>query len=133
MTNLSDTKRIVSGQNSILGLFKARQIQQTELSKGLCACGYRFVTSDPVENYQVSGQQLQDRSTGGANLYIDFLFANDNKIVALFKSIAMARELKGRGQYYHRFVITDTLPVVSPVFGGTTISVLLATQDLLDL
>jgi hypothetical protein len=125
----AETQRIVSGQNSILGLFKARQIQQNEISKGLCTCGYRFVTSDPIENYQVSGQQLQDRSTGGGSTYIDFLFANENKIVALLKAIAMARELKGRGsQYYHRLVIDTVAPL-----NVLSINVLFGTQDLLNL
>jgi hypothetical protein len=129
MAALTETKQLVANQNSILGLFKARQIQQSELSKGLCPCGYRFVSTDPNHNIQITGQQVQDRATTGvtsAELYVDWIFANENAIVGLFKAIAMARLLKGKGSdYYHRFIVTTLTP--------TSVNILFATNDLINL
>jgi hypothetical protein len=122
---------LVTNQNPILGLFKARQIQQYQLSKGQCTCGYRFVSSDPTHNIQVTGQQLQDRTIESAvnndQLYINWLFENEQVIVALYKGIAMARKLKStNGQFYHRIILTD-------VTGAINVNLLYATNDLLNL
>ncbi len=125
-----DITRIVSNKSAIVGLYNASSTQQLRNSEGKCNCGFRVVTTTPTHNVLVGPTDLISKTfsgdAGSTKDYIEYLWANESKILDIFGSISTAREMKGAGKtYFKRFILNDDL--------GNPINTQYSAQELIDL
>lgn len=109
-----DISRITNNRNAILGLYNASSYNQRNNAEGKCNCGYRLVTSTPTHNVLIGPDDLINKSysgsAGSTKDYVEYLWANEAKILDIFHSIGMARQMKGSGKtYFKRFTLNDDL------------------------
>ena len=109
-----DITRILNNKNAILGLYNKSSYNQQFNAQGKCTCGYRLITTTPNHNVLIGPDDLIGKifsgSAGSTKDYVEYLWANESKILNIFSSISMARQMKGSGKtYFKRFILNDDL------------------------
>ena len=109
-----DITRIINNKNAILGLYNKSSYNQKYHAEGKCTCGHKLTTSTPTHDILIGPDDLIAKTfsgdAGSTKDYVEYLWANQSKILDIFASISMARQMKGSGKtYYKRFTLNDDL------------------------